>query len=192
MKPKYSILRYFGSINPMRFGNMMGFNGKNSSENLCSFLILLHAASLLTRLIEECKLESPVWKFVKLVVGGLACSITMHDIDKTYHGLYVWQKPRTSSLKLSVSYEKDKQKSRSQTIDKAMTKTARVVETHEKSTIWNGTLGSIVVHWISISQSFEDTRSNWFTLLLLCTSAPLILCCDRFDRGSRQAKRETW
>ena len=32
--------------------------------------------------------------------------------------------------------------------------------------------------------------SNWFTLLLLCTSAPLVLYCDRFDRGSRQVKRE--
>ena len=31
--------------------------------------------------------------------------------------------------------------------------------------------------------------SNWFTLLLLCTSAPLVLYCDRFDRGSRQVKR---
>ena len=32
--------------------------------------------------------------------------------------------------------------------------------------------------------------SNWFTLLLLCTSAPLVLYCDRFDRGSRQVKSE--
>ena len=32
--------------------------------------------------------------------------------------------------------------------------------------------------------------SNWFTLLLLCTSAPLVLCCDRFDNGSRQVKRD--
>ena len=32
--------------------------------------------------------------------------------------------------------------------------------------------------------------SNWFTLLLLCNSAPLVLYCDRFDRGSRQVKRE--
>ena len=32
-------------------------------------------------------------------------------------------------------------------------------------------------------------NSNWFTLLLLCTSAPLVLCCERFDRGSRQVKR---
>ena len=31
---------------------------------------------------------------------------------------------------------------------------------------------------------------NWLTLLLLCTSAPLVLCCDQFDRGSRQAMRE--
>ena len=29
-----------------------------------------------------------------------------------------------------------------------------------------------------------------FTLLLLCTSAPLVLCCDRFDHGSRQVRRE--
>ena len=28
--------------------------------------------------------------------------------------------------------------------------------------------------------------SNWFTLLLLCTSIPLVLCNDWFDRGSRQ------
>ena len=32
--------------------------------------------------------------------------------------------------------------------------------------------------------------SNWFTLLLLCTSASLVLCCDQFDRGSREVKRE--
>ena len=32
--------------------------------------------------------------------------------------------------------------------------------------------------------------NNWFTLLLLCTSTPLVLCCDRFDRGSRQVNCE--
>ena len=32
--------------------------------------------------------------------------------------------------------------------------------------------------------------SNWFTLLLLYNSAPLVLCCDRFDHGSSQVKRE--
>ena len=32
--------------------------------------------------------------------------------------------------------------------------------------------------------------SNWIKLLLLCTSAPLVLCCDRFDHGSRQVKRD--
>ena len=32
--------------------------------------------------------------------------------------------------------------------------------------------------------------SNWFTLLFLCPSAPLILCGDRFDCGSRQVKCE--
>ena len=26
--------------------------------------------------------------------------------------------------------------------------------------------------------------------MLLCTSAPLVLCCDWFDRGSKQVKRE--
>ena len=32
--------------------------------------------------------------------------------------------------------------------------------------------------------------SNWITLLLLCTSAPLVLCCDQFDLGSRQIKHD--
>ena len=27
--------------------------------------------------------------------------------------------------------------------------------------------------------------NNWFTLLLLCTSASLVLCCDQLDHGSR-------
>ena len=31
-------------------------------------------------------------------------------------------------------------------------------------------------------------HNNWITLLLLCTKAPLVLCCDWFDRGSRQVK----
>ena len=38
--------------------------------------------------------------------------------------------------------------------------------------------------------SYRPPSSNWFTLLLLCTNAPLALCCDRLDRGSRQVKRE--
>ena len=33
-------------------------------------------------------------------------------------------------------------------------------------------------------------NGNWFTLLLLCTSAPLVLYCDRFDYGSSQVKLE--
>ena len=33
-------------------------------------------------------------------------------------------------------------------------------------------------------------KSNWFTLLLICTSASLGLCGDRFNRGSRKVKRE--
>ena len=32
--------------------------------------------------------------------------------------------------------------------------------------------------------------SNWFMLLLVCPSDPLLLCGDQFDRGSRQVKRE--
>ena len=32
--------------------------------------------------------------------------------------------------------------------------------------------------------------SSWFTLLLLCTGAPSVLCGDRFNHGSRQVKRE--
>ena len=48
---------------------------------------------------------------------------------------------------------------------------------HDQSNSWS----------IKIINSFS---SNWFTLLLLRTSAPLGLYCDRFDRGSRQVKRE--
>ena len=33
-------------------------------------------------------------------------------------------------------------------------------------------------------------KSNWFTLLLICTSASFGLCGDCFDRGSRKVKRE--
>ena len=29
-----------------------------------------------------------------------------------------------------------------------------------------------------------------YATLLLYTSAPLVLCCDQFDRGSSQVKRE--
>ena len=32
--------------------------------------------------------------------------------------------------------------------------------------------------------------SNWFTLLLICTSAPLVMCGDWFDLGPRQVKCE--
>ena len=48
---------------------------------------------------------------------------------------------------------------------------------HDQSNSWS----------IQLINSFS---SNWFTLLLLCTSAPLVLYCDRFDLGSRQVKRE--
>ena len=33
-----------------------------------------------------------------------------------------------------------------------------------------------------------SNSKNGITLLLLCTSAPSVLCCDRFGRGSRQVK----
>ena len=38
------------------------------------------------------------------------------------------------------------------------------------------------------SEVIMSCHSNWIMLLLLCTSAPLVLCCDRFDLGSRQVK----
>ena len=42
-----------------------------------------------------------------------------------------------------------------------------------------------------IRQQSDDVDSfNWPMLLLLCISAPLVLSCDWFDRGSRQVKRE--
>ena len=39
------------------------------------------------------------------------------------------------------------------------------------------------IHGCNLFAGKEVTSygSNWFTLLLLCTSAPLVLCCDRFD-----------
>ena len=37
---------------------------------------------------------------------------------------------------------------------------------------------------------FIRQHSTWITLLLLFTSAPLVLCCDRFDRGSRQVQHD--
>ena len=48
---------------------------------------------------------------------------------------------------------------------------------HDQSNSWS----------IQLINSFS---SNWFTVLLQCTSAPVVLYCDRFDRGSKQVKRE--
>ena len=39
-------------------------------------------------------------------------------------------------------------------------------------------------------QNDDVIQYNWFTLMLLCTGAPLVLCCDWFDCGSRQVKCE--
>ena len=43
---------------------------------------------------------------------------------------------------------------------------------------------------IYVGKVITSYSSNWFTLLLLCTIAPLDLCGDQFDHGSRQVKRE--
>ena len=48
---------------------------------------------------------------------------------------------------------------------------------HDQSNSWS----------IQLINSFS---SNCFTLLLLCTSGPLVLYCGQFDRGSRQVNRE--
>ena len=40
------------------------------------------------------------------------------------------------------------------------------------------------------SEVITSYSGNWTTLLLLCTSAPLVLRCDRFNRGSRQVKHD--
>ena len=32
--------------------------------------------------------------------------------------------------------------------------------------------------------------TNCITLMMLCTRTPLVLCCDQFDRGSNQVKRD--
>ena len=40
------------------------------------------------------------------------------------------------------------------------------------------------------SEVITSYSSNWIMPLLLCTSAPLVLCCGQFDRGSRQVKRD--
>ena len=44
--------------------------------------------------------------------------------------------------------------------------------------------------WYSPAKWWRHT-SNWFTLLLLCTSVPLVLCCYRSDRGARTGKAWT-
>ena len=43
---------------------------------------------------------------------------------------------------------------------------------------------------IFASEVITSYSSNRITLLLLCISAPLVLRCDQFDRGSRQVKRD--
>ena len=49
---------------------------------------------------------------------------------------------------------------------------------HPKCPCWS--VGTVLfAFWLS---------SKWIVLLLLCTSVPLVLCCDQFDCGSRQVK----
>ena len=43
---------------------------------------------------------------------------------------------------------------------------------------------------LSAGEVMMTYSSNWFTPLLLCTSASLVSCCNQFDRGSRQVKHE--
>ena len=38
------------------------------------------------------------------------------------------------------------------------------------------------------SEVMMSYSSNWFTLLMLCPTVPLVSCGDRFDCGSRQVK----
>ena len=49
-------------------------------------------------------------------------------------------------------------------------------------------LKNVVLFTDKVITSFS---SNWFTLLLICTSASLVLCCDWFNCGSREVKRES-
>ena len=53
-------------------------------------------------------------------------------------------------------------------------------------------LGSIqgLLQHIFASEVITSYSSNWIRLFLLGTSAPLVLCCDWFDRGSRLVKRD--
>ena len=60
-------------------------------------------------------------------------------------------------------------------------------------------LGTDVQPEVSTTNLFDSEvitsySSTWITLLLLCTSAALVLCCDQFDqwfdRCSRQVKRD--
>ena len=45
-----------------------------------------------------------------------------------------------------------------------------------------------IVRHLFASEVIMSYSSNWITLLLLCTRAPLVLRCDRFDRGFKTGK----
>ena len=44
--------------------------------------------------------------------------------------------------------------------------------------------------WLFAGKVMKSYSSKWFTPLFLCISAPLVLCRDWFDHGSRQVKHE--
>ena len=49
-------------------------------------------------------------------------------------------------------------------------------------------MGFLLQVWPFASMAIRSYSSNW--TVLLCTSAPLGLSCDRFDHGSRQVERD--
>ena len=51
-------------------------------------------------------------------------------------------------------------------------------------------LWGYIACYVSAGKMMMSYSSNWFTLLLLYTSAPLVLCDDWFDLSSRQVKCE--
>ena len=71
-------------------------------------------------------------------LDGLKCSKTIDE--KLNRGLYVWQKPRRVSLKLSVCYKKDETKNSWPNI------CLKHSQNHEQTIIWNGSLYNALTH----------------------------------------------
>ena len=49
----------------------------------------------------------------------------------------------------------------------------------------------ITVQSLFASVVITSYSNTWIMLLLLCTSGLLVLCCDRFNHGSRGVKRDS-